>query len=96
MFYEWNSAKAKVNLQKPGVSFDEAATVFLDPLAWTFPDPVHSGEEEREITIGISAAHRVIFVSHCQRGRRMRIISARMATGREREQYEEGIDKEIG
>jgi hypothetical protein len=89
--YEWHAAKAKANLQKHGVSFDEAATVFLDPPALTFPDPYHSGEEEREITIGRSAGDRVVFVSHCQRGNRLRIISARRATRRECNQYEEGI-----
>jgi hypothetical protein len=94
--YEWHAAKAKANLQKHGVSFDDAATVFLDPLALTYPDPYHSGEEEREITIGRTAGHRVVFVSHCQRGNRLRIISARKATRRERGQYEEGIGKEIG
>jgi uncharacterized DUF497 family protein len=62
----------------------------------TFPDPVHSGEEEREITIGSTTGHRVVFVSHCQRGNRVRIIGAREATGRERRQYEEGIGIEIG
>ena len=95
MVYEWNAEKAKVSIQKHGVSFDEAATVFLDPLALTFPDPYHSGAEEREITIGYTARHRVVFVSHCQRGDRIRIISARRATRRERRQYEEGIGKEI-
>ena len=96
MVYEWHAAKAKANLQKHSVSFDEAATVFLDPLALTFPDPYHSGGEEREITIGYTAEHLVVFVSHCQRGNRVRMISARKATRRERRQYEEGIDKEIG
>ena len=96
MVYEWHAAKAKANLQKHGVSFDDAATVFLDPLALTYPDPYHSGEEEREITIGRTAGHRVVFVSHCQRGNRLRIISARRATRSERSQYEEGIGKEIG
>ena len=96
MVYEWHAAKAKANLQKHGVSFDDAATVFLDPLASTYPDPYHSGEEEREITIGRTAGHRIVFVSHCQRGNRLRIISARRATRRERSQYEEGIGKEIG
>lgn len=55
MVYEWDAAKAKANLHKQGVSFAEAATVFLDPLALTFPDPFHSGGEEREITIGHTA-----------------------------------------
>jgi len=94
--YEWHAAKAKANLQKHGASFDEAATVFLDPLALTFPDPFCSGGEEREITIGYTAGHQVVFVSHCQRGSRVRIISARKATRRERRQYEEGIGKAIG
>jgi uncharacterized DUF497 family protein len=92
--YEWNAAKAKTNIQKHDVSFDEAATVFLDPVAWTFPDPDHSGGEEREITIGYTARHQVVFVSHCQRGNRIRIISARKATRREQRQYEKGIGKE--
>ena len=94
--FEWNAAKAKANIHKHGVSFDEAATVFLDPLALTFPDPYHSGGEEREITIGHTAGHRVVFVSHSQRGDRIRIISAREATRRERRQYEEGIGSETG
>ena len=96
MVYEWNAAKAKANIQKHGVSFDEAATVFLDPLAFTFADPDHSGGEAREITIGYTTRHRVVFVSHCHRGDRIRIISARNVTRRERRQYEEGTDQEIG
>ena len=96
MVYEWNAPKAKANIQKHGVPFDEAATVFLDPLALTFPDPDHSAGEEREITIGYTTRHQVVFVSHCQRGDRIRIISARRATRRERRQYEEGSGKEIG
>lgn len=96
MVYESNAAKANANIQKHGVSFDEAATVFLDPLALTFPDPDHSGGEDREITIGYTTRHRVVFVSHCQRGDRIRIISARKTTRRERTQYEEGIGNEIG
>ena len=93
MTYEWDSGKAKENLRKHRVSFEEAATVFLDPLALTFPDPDHSEEEDREITIGVTARHRVVFVSHRQRGDRIRIISARKATRKERKQYEEGIGK---
>ena len=96
MVYEWNAAKAKANIQKHGVSFDEAATVFLDPLALTFPDPDHSAGEDREITIGYTTRHRVVFVSHCQRADRKRLVSARRATRGERRQYEEGIGKEIG
>ena len=96
MIYEWGAEKAKANQRKHGVSFDEAATVFLDLLALTYPDPDHSTGEEREITIGYSARHRVVFVSHCQRGNRARIISARKATKGERKKYEEDIRKEIG
>ena len=96
MIYEWDAEKAKANRRKHGVSFEEAAAVFLDPLALTYPDPDHSTGEEREITIGHSATHRVVFVSHCQRGSRVRIISARRTTRREYMQYEEGIGKEIG
>lgn len=96
MIYEWDGKKAKVNQQKHGVSFEEAATIFLDPLALSYPDPHHSGEEKREITIGHSNTGQVVFVSHSPRENRIRIISARKATRRERKQYEEGISKEIG
>ena len=91
MIYEWDPRKAKENLRKHGVSFEEAATVFLDPAAVTFSDPDHSNEEDREITIGLTTKHRVIFVSHCQREDRTRIIGARKATRKERRQYEKDI-----
>lgn len=90
MNYEWDAKKAKTNLRKHGVSFEEAATVFLDPLAITFPDPDHSDEEARELTIGSTTKNRVVFVSHCPRGDRTRIIGARRTTRKERKQYEEG------
>ena len=90
MIYEWDPEKAKANLRTHRLSFEEAATVFLDPLAVTYPDPDHSEEEKREITIGQSGRRRVVFVSHIQRGDRIRIISARKATRRERKQHEEG------
>lgn len=90
MVYEWNAAKARANIRKHGVSFEEASSVFLDPLAMTFLDPDHSAEEAREITIGYSVRHRVLFVAHCLRGERTRIISARTAARKERIQYEEG------
>jgi uncharacterized protein len=92
--YEWNAAKAKANAHKHGVSFEEASTVFLDPLAWTFSDPDHSAVEAREITIGYTVRHRVVFVAHCQRGDRTRLINARKATRKERKQYEESIDRQ--
>ena len=88
--YEWDPRKAKSNLRRHGISFEEAGSVFLDPLAITFPDPDHSDEEDREITIGLSKKHRVVFVSHCPRVDRTRIISVRRATRKERKQYEEG------
>ena len=94
MIYEWDPKKAKTNQRKHGVSFEEAATVFLDPLAVTYPDPDHSDEEVREITIGHSARRRVVFLWHMQRGDRIRIIGARKVTPRERKQYEESIDEE--
>ena len=91
MTYEWDARKAKGNRQKHQISFEDAASVFLDPLALTFPDPDHSRGEEREITIGRSSGQQTVFVSHCQRGDNIRIISARRTTRGERKQYEEGI-----
>ena len=86
MTYEWDPKKAQANLRQHGVSFDEAASVFLNPLAGTYPDPDHSGEEIREITIGHSARQRVVFLSHTRRGDRTRLISARKAAGSPRGQ----------
>ena len=94
MIYEWDPKKAKANWRKHRVSFEEAASVFLDPLAVTYPDPDHSGEEVREITVGHSMKQRVIFVYHTQRRDRIRIIGARKATPTERRQYEESITEE--
>jgi uncharacterized DUF497 family protein len=91
--YEWDAGKAAANHRKHRVSFEEAASVFLDPAALTFADPEHSEDEGRSITIGRSARHRVLFVAHTERGERLRIISARRATRREQDQYEEGIDE---
>jgi len=88
--FEWNAAKAKRNRKKHGVAFTEAATVFRDPLAMTFEDPVHGTDEQREITIGHTIRGRLVFVSHCERSGRIRIISARKATSNERKAYEEG------
>jgi uncharacterized DUF497 family protein len=94
VIYEWDPRKAKANIRRHAVAFEEAATIFLDPLAVTYPDPDHSGEELREITIGRSASHRVLFVSHTRRGERTRLISARKTTKRELKQYEESISEE--
>jgi uncharacterized DUF497 family protein len=89
--YEWDAKKARHNLRKHRISFEDAASVFLDPRALTFPDPDDSIEEEREITIVRSRRQQVLFVSHCQREERVRIVSARKTTRGERKQYEEGI-----
>ncbi len=91
MTYEWDAEKARVNRRKHRISFEDAATVFLDPLALTFSDPDHSSDEVREITIGRTTQQQIVFISHCPRGDRVRIISARKATRGERKQYEEGI-----
>ncbi len=72
-------------------SMEEAASVFQDAEALTFEDPDHSDEEPREITIGLSRQGRILFLSHCARGARIRIISARKATSKERAQYEEDL-----
>ena len=93
MTYEWDPAKAAANVEKHHVSFEEAASVFVDPGALTFPDPDHSDQEERWITIGRSVRQRVLFVAHVERNDRTRIISARRATRREQAQYEEGLDE---
>ena len=93
MIFEWDASKAAANRRKHRLSFEEAATVFLDPLAITFPDPDHSPEEHREITIGTTMKRHLVFVSHCERGDRIRIIGARATTRAERTQYEEGIDQ---
>jgi uncharacterized DUF497 family protein len=90
--YEWDAAKAARNLKKHGISFEEAATIFLDVLAVTFPDPDHSSAENREITIGHTMKERLVLVAHCERGNGIRLISARLATKAERRQYEEDLE----
>jgi hypothetical protein len=90
MRFEWDPKKAAANLNKHGVSFQEAATVFGDPLAITFQDPDHSADEERQVTFGVSLRKRLIVVSHTQREDRTRIISARPMGRKERVIYEEG------
>ena len=88
MTYAWDARKASANLRKHGVSFEEAATIFLDPGAWTFYDPDHSESEHRFITIGFSAHQRLVFVAHAEQdAETIRIISARKATAREEGQY---------
>jgi len=88
--FEWDPAKVKRNLGKHGVSFDEASTVFADPLALLMSDPDHSLAEERHILLGMSNRRRLLVVAFAERPPRTRLISARRATRRERRQYEEG------
>ncbi len=90
MKFEWNPNKAELNQQKHQVSFQEAATVFSDPLSVTFPDPDHSLGEERYLIIGMSHHHQILVVAHTYRTETIRIISARGATKRERKFYEPG------
>jgi hypothetical protein len=87
--FEWDRRKAARNRRKHGVSFQEAATVFADPLALTYDDPDHSALEERFITIGMSDVGRMLIVAHADRNGSIRIISARKSTARERRHYEE-------
>lgn len=89
MEFEWDPAKADSNHEKHGVSFDEAATAFGDPLSLTIADPDHSDDEDRFVLLGETFAGRLVVVVHTERGERVRIISARLATPRERRSYEE-------
>ncbi len=89
MNFEWDDAKARTNLSRHGVSFDEAESVFGDPLSIDVPDPLHSDDEDRFIAIGFSKAGRLLVVVHSESGEVVRIISAREGTRREREKYEE-------
>ena len=85
MQFEWDPQKAASNLSKHGVSFEEASTVFGDPLALTIDDPDHSADEARFVTLGHTRQQRLVVVAHTERGDRTRIIMAREATARERE-----------
>jgi uncharacterized DUF497 family protein len=88
--FEWDMAKAVTNRRKHGVSFEEAATVFLDAHARVHADPDSGGSESRFLLVGSSAARRTLVVVHVERGAHLRIVSAREATGRERRNFEEG------
>lgn len=90
MEFEWNQNKAKLNLEKHGVSFEEAATVFNDPLSITFPDPDHSIRENRYVIIGVSRFGQLLVIAHTDRIEKVRLISARKVTRQERRFYEEG------
>lgn len=89
LVFEWDPEKAHHNAEKHGVTFEEASTVFGDPLSLTLADPLHSSDEERFVLIGESVGRRILVVVHREHGDTIRIISARVATGRERRSYAE-------
>lgn len=86
--FEWDASKAVENLKNHRVSFEETRTVFNDPLLLTFPDPEHSDHEHRSISIGISSHSRVLLIVHTSRSGKVRIISSRKATAKEKKLYE--------
>ena len=88
--FEWDEAKAAANAKKHGVTFEETASVFGDPLALTFEDPGHSYGENRFLTFGVAQSGRLLVVIHAQRKGNIRIIGARAATRHERKTYERG------
>jgi uncharacterized DUF497 family protein len=90
MQFQWDPRKAKLNVAKHSVSFEEATTAFRDPLSVTAADPDHSEDEKRLITFGVSSQGRLLQISHTERGELIRIINARLATKREKKIYEEG------
>ena len=90
MILEWDPEKAASNYTKHRVDFHEAGTVLDDPLSTTFPDPDHSLDEQRYLTIGSSLSGRILVVAHTDRGEAVRLISARPATPSERKFYEQG------
>lgn len=89
--FEWDARKAATNLKKHGVTFDEAVSVFADPLARIFDDPDHSLDESREIIIGYSTKPRLLVVGFTERSGRVRLIHVRRATKLERKRHEENI-----
>jgi len=88
--FEWDPEKAAANVKRRRITFSEAASVLEDPLSTTFPDEAHSEGETRFVTIGASQRGRRLVVAHTERNDTIRIISARRATRREREFYEQG------
>jgi uncharacterized protein len=94
--FEWDPAKATANFRQHRVSFVEAGSVFYDPLGITTFDPEHSHEEDRYITVGASSAGRILMVAHTDRKERIRIITARELTRRERKDYEDEIQRRNG
>ena len=90
MQFQWDAQKASANRRKHGVMFEEAITVFGDSLAITISDPKHSMGESRWLTIGVSLSGRLLVVSYTERNNSVRVISARLATRREKSDYESG------
>jgi uncharacterized DUF497 family protein len=90
LIFEWDRSKASKNIQKHGVSFEEATTVFGDGQSITISDPLHSIDEERFVIIGLSHRFRILVVVHTERGDKIRIICARLGTRHERRTYEKG------
>lgn len=89
LLFEWDPRKASSNFIKHGVSFNEATTVFKDELSITIHDPAHSDMEDRFVEIGNSCQNRILIVIYTERGDKIRIISARQATRKEKRHYEE-------
>jgi uncharacterized protein len=92
MQVEWDLEKAAANLRKHGVSFEEAATILGDPLSVTLPDPDHSQQEQRYLLLGRASSGRLLIVSHSEEAQRVRIISARAMTPKERRSYERSLE----
>ena len=92
LLFEWDPEKAKSNVKKHGISFEEASSVFKDTLSFTIDDPLHSQDEERMVIIGISSKNRFLTVVHTDREERIRIISARKSTKSERRFYENNAE----
>lgn len=90
IYFEWDTAKATSNLIKHGISFDEACSTFADEKSFTIDDPIHSTEEVRLILLGQSSQKRILVIAHTHRGTKLRIISARLASKKERTLYEKG------
>ena len=92
-YFDWDENKNRINLEKHGITFEEASTVFFDDRAILFDDPEHSIDEERFLLLGMSETAKVCIVCHCYRESDtvIRIISARQATRKEEERYVRGI-----
>ena len=91
LIFKWDLKKAKNNLGKHGVSFQESSTAFKDTLSLTIDDPLHSNDEKRLVLIGMSYNNRILVIVHTERGDNIRIISARKATKKERRYYESNV-----